>query len=468
MNELLSIVVTARNDNHGGNLLHRIQLFINGIFRMAQKYELKIELIIVEWNPPADKMKLDRVLDWSRINNYCEVRIIEVPSEIHAMYENSERLHLHQMLGKNVGLRRANGDFVLATNVDILFSDELFEFLAKVPKSKGVIYRTDRFDIQNGLSPEATLDEQREYCLQNTTAHFAQYNDNLPEAMNFNACGDFQLMSKEDWMKLCGYSEFPIYPLHLDSMLQMKAAQMGIKEFFLQLPCAVYHIEHEMSWTPQNESMITGQMNSNQVPMLSMFEALQICNLTGRAPINDDRWGLHGYELKETNVHKRGAVVNYGQSHKFPMESRASVNFRQLLKLAKSEGDLSYWIHMLKSIKHGYSGSPVNYKTVVVFGTGTIYESNVKPALAFFGVTPVKIVDNDLNKQGRSIDDVIVESPLKLMNSKDQMIIVASARYSQIASQLTQLGFSEGQDFINSWVPFAVLAKKYFDKYAFE
>jgi len=27
----LSIVVTARNDNHGGNLLHRMQIFVNGI-----------------------------------------------------------------------------------------------------------------------------------------------------------------------------------------------------------------------------------------------------------------------------------------------------------------------------------------------------------------------------------------------------------------------------------------------------
>ena len=43
----------------------------------------------------------------------------------------SERLPLFQMIGKNVGIRRSRAPFVLATNVDIIFSDALFSFLAE-------------------------------------------------------------------------------------------------------------------------------------------------------------------------------------------------------------------------------------------------------------------------------------------------------------------------------------------------
>ncbi|MCD6073918.1 MAG: hypothetical protein K0Q70_801, partial [Rhodospirillales bacterium] len=75
----LSIVVTSRNDDHGGNLQKRMRLCFNGIFALAARHKLKCELIIVEWNPPADKPKLADVLPWPEGHPYCTVRIIEVP-----------------------------------------------------------------------------------------------------------------------------------------------------------------------------------------------------------------------------------------------------------------------------------------------------------------------------------------------------------------------------------------------------
>jgi len=37
---------------------------------------------------------------------------------------------LYQMIAKNAGIRRARGEYVLATNIDILFSSELACFFA--------------------------------------------------------------------------------------------------------------------------------------------------------------------------------------------------------------------------------------------------------------------------------------------------------------------------------------------------
>ena len=47
------------------------------------------------------------------------------PSVLHRRLKYADRLPLFQMIAKNVGIRRAKGQFVLATNIDILFSDEL-------------------------------------------------------------------------------------------------------------------------------------------------------------------------------------------------------------------------------------------------------------------------------------------------------------------------------------------------------
>ncbi len=42
----LSIVAAARNDNHGGNMLRRMQIFISGVITQARRYQVPIELII--------------------------------------------------------------------------------------------------------------------------------------------------------------------------------------------------------------------------------------------------------------------------------------------------------------------------------------------------------------------------------------------------------------------------------------
>src|SRR5258705_4390417 len=71
------------------------------------------------------------------------------------------------MIAKNVGIRRARGNFILATNIDIVFSDELMQFIARKKLDPKKIYRVDRYDIQSGLSNDLTLDETLEYAWAN-------------------------------------------------------------------------------------------------------------------------------------------------------------------------------------------------------------------------------------------------------------------------------------------------------------
>jgi hypothetical protein len=160
----LSVVVTARNDDHGGNLRGRMQAFVNGFLNQCARHRLPAELIMVEWNPPEDRPRLAEALHWDAANAFCEVRIVEVPNQLHRRLEHWRTLPLYQMIAKNAGIRRAHGEFILATNIDVLFSDELMSFIAARKLQRGKMYRIDRWDIESGVPVDAPVEEQLAYA----------------------------------------------------------------------------------------------------------------------------------------------------------------------------------------------------------------------------------------------------------------------------------------------------------------
>ena len=168
----LSVVATSRNDDHGANLLRRMQTFVNAFIGQCRRHNLRAELILVEWNPPADRPRLAQALRWPTDPSPCEVRIIEVPEALHRRFSHSEALPLYQMIAKNVGIRRARGRFILATNIDILFDDELMRFLKDGDLQAGKIYRIDRTDVETDVPVDASVEEQLAYC----SGHLLRFN----------------------------------------------------------------------------------------------------------------------------------------------------------------------------------------------------------------------------------------------------------------------------------------------------
>jgi hypothetical protein len=160
----LSVVVTARNDDHGGNLLGRMQTFVNGLLAQAKRHAVPLELLVVDWNPLPERPPLIEALRWPADLGPVAVRFIEVPPALHHTLRHAAVLPLYQMIAKNVGIRRARGQFVLATNIDVLFSHELFELFAQRRLERGWMYRIDRHDAMQDVPVDATIDEQLRYC----------------------------------------------------------------------------------------------------------------------------------------------------------------------------------------------------------------------------------------------------------------------------------------------------------------
>ena len=336
---LLSIVVTSRNDDHGGNLLRRMQLFVSGLLEQAGRYNFNAELVIVEWNPPTDQPRLAQALRWPDKTGPCSVRIIEVSPEIHRRFEHSGRLPLYQMIGKNVGIRRARGQFVLATNIDILFSNEMVRFFASGELMKGRLYRVDRHDVRSDIPDNAPIDLQLAYCRRNiirinrrdgtqilnggptvrgvikgVLKHVRRVRRLIKgeaSPLHTNACGDFTLMAREHWLAVRGYAEFHMYSFWLDSLLCYAAYYAGAKEIILRDPMRIYHIEHSpgSGWMPgSGGELLNRRLMAAGIPQLSADQYaawVKQMHREQRSIIfneSEEAWGLANERLPETVI----------------------------------------------------------------------------------------------------------------------------------------------------------------------
>jgi hypothetical protein len=335
---LLSVVATSRNDDHGGNLLARMQLFIDGLADQAERFGLPIELIVVEWNPPANRASLAQALRWPPAEHF-QPRVITVPREVHDALPNADRLPLFQMIAKNVGIRRARAPFVLATNIDILLSDELFAFMRE-GLAANVMYRVDRHDVSARLDgPELptpaecrALPPIREHSLDGlrypngvptpTSPPIAaprqplQELSRLPMAawdrlvlpkLHTSGCGDFTLTSRDVWSAMRGYPEWPVFSWHIDGVVLYQAFAGRVEMANLRPPMVALHLEHRegSGWTPEGSRRLFDRLETGRIPFLSTQEYRKIARKLVRGhrgfqPFNGDDWGLAPAELSES------------------------------------------------------------------------------------------------------------------------------------------------------------------------
>ncbi len=323
----LSIVVTCRNDDHGAGLLRRMQLFVSCLTALCQEYRFPAELVVVEWNPPTDRPPLSEVLAWDTAGPLV-FRFIEVPNEIHNRFRNSDTIGLFQMIAKNVGIRRARAPFILSTNIDLLFSKELIEFMAAGNLDRDTMYRIDRLDVPAEV-PESTVEEQLQWCSTNVIRrHTAQgsidyraggleqdgWRNKLRQAAanilpgttptlvaHTNGSGDFTLLHRDGWERARGYLELPLFCLHLDGILCIMAVGLGFRQVVFEDPLRVYHIDHGGGWA--NMTFDDRLRFFETKPWLDYAFVHEINGdvIEGRVPevFNHDDWGLFKEDLPE-------------------------------------------------------------------------------------------------------------------------------------------------------------------------
>jgi glycosyltransferase involved in cell wall biosynthesis len=237
----------------------------------------------------------------------------------------------------NVGVRRARGEFVLVTTPDILFSNELIEFLASEELDKEAMYGIDRHDVKRDVVLLPTLEQQLAYCQRNiiivNNVGSCYFGSSQAPVLNRQGCGDFIIFSRERWHLLHGYPEIDIVSLYADSIVNYMAYLSGAREIILHEPMRIYHMDHEARrakskrkllgslkaiglwfirlkrladilerlatklFPPKNKLDIIG------VPYLSdaQYQSIVLDMIKGKRPYiyNDENWGLGRESLEE-------------------------------------------------------------------------------------------------------------------------------------------------------------------------
>ena len=195
----ISFVVVARNDNYGGNFLNRMQVFINTLSSLCEKYLLNSELIIVEWNPPENKDVFLNSLIWPKNIKKLKIRIITVSSDLHKKIAGTSKMTMFEFLAKNVGVRRAKGRFILVTNPDIIFNHELIKFLSKKNLFEKSFYRVNRHDLVKEIPSIKRVQKIFDFCENNWSivhTRYGSFNKKFPY-FNFNCLKSLLLIFRE-------------------------------------------------------------------------------------------------------------------------------------------------------------------------------------------------------------------------------------------------------------------------------
>jgi len=289
----VTAVICGRNDNYGGHLNERATYSINTILETFD------EVIYVDWNTEDGPILTDAI----RLKNRHKLRAITITPSMCEELMGSENYKKGQkmceVLARNVGIRRATGDIIIDTNIDVLvphrkYLDTLLDELRPmemITVAKQDVELSDLVSQFGEKGPNDWLEFQRltpmlfgnwPLTKRLMSPHIVVSKallDQVPKnhhhgmASIIMACGDFQIAHRDTWFAIRGFEESMIKRMYIDTNVQYKVIMAGGSVRATNFP-PVYHIEHE---------------RNNDASVQNPIEVIQVTK-------NADTWGFS--ELK--------------------------------------------------------------------------------------------------------------------------------------------------------------------------
>jgi hypothetical protein len=232
----LSIVITGRNDDFGGDFNGRFFRSLRFNHDRLTEAGVSHEFVLVEWRPIAGVPNLTTLLtkefpDLGPDQLQCYV----VDPAYHDALSLNPRLQFQEFIAKNVGIRRARGRFLLTTNTDIYLSRGVVDRLASRALEDGILYRAARCDLKSHSDVTrvdwAVLEDDRNYDAINV----------IRPPLFTNASGDFLLLDQDSYHRLRGFNEvYRVAKIHIDGNFCLKAYASLVPLLDIGFP--VYHV----------------------------------------------------------------------------------------------------------------------------------------------------------------------------------------------------------------------------------
>jgi hypothetical protein len=230
------------------------------------------EVIYVDWNsqtcPLTDDFKITV--------NPERLKVIVVTPERAKQLMGEEAYVTGQkcceVLARNVGIRRATGDIIVSTNIDIIppkreYLDDLLKKLK--PRSMITVAKHDITvdlldamgknyeDVRDNLPLYVGLNPLNKRLIFQMNFINKQILEQIPVAGRqklhaasvIEACGDFQLAHRDTWFAIRGFEEDRVKRLFNDTIIQYKVIMNGGSVMATNFP-PLYHIDHTRNNAP--------------------------------------------------------------------------------------------------------------------------------------------------------------------------------------------------------------------------
>ncbi len=182
----IAAVMVGRNDDYMPDFANRLRATIAWNAR-----HFIDEAIFIEWNPPADR----ELLGTSLVNIFPQLKVYVVPQSLHQTVCHNPKLPLMEYHAKNVGIRRAESRWIIATNADVAFGADSILAFKQAELSNNAAWTAQRIDIpwKEWRSEEIGLKD----CI--------KFRRIIPYSQH--GTGDFLMASRELWHRVRGYDE---------------------------------------------------------------------------------------------------------------------------------------------------------------------------------------------------------------------------------------------------------------------
>ena len=232
----LTIIATGRNDDFGGDFNGRFFRALHFNHQQLSAAGIAHEFVFVEWRPIDKRPLLASLLadEFAAVTS-LSLRSYVVDPAYHDALSLNPRLQFQEFIAKNVGLRRARGEFVLTTNTDIYLSRRVIARLQERTLAPGVLYRAARHDLKPERDVSAVdwdLLEDERNC---------EVINGIQPPLFTNASGDFLLLDLQSSHRLRGFNEiYRVAKIHIDGNFCVKAYASGIR--IVDIGAPVYHV----------------------------------------------------------------------------------------------------------------------------------------------------------------------------------------------------------------------------------
>jgi len=267
-------ILTSKNDNYGGNLHHRATMCLTSLI------EHHDEVIFVDWKTKDGNSIINNIKH--NLPHQKKLKSIQVPKEfLQVKYPHISNYSMIESIGRNVGIRRAEGEYIISTNIDIISTPLNYSLL-----DESTFYTVPRRDIDEGFHLGFNSFKELYKSIWNNKDLYQQ-KQKIESSTDIWSlilcCGDYQIGHRNVWGKMKGFEESILFGCGIDTNVMKKASfHSNIKILDEHY---IFHLNHGKSSNRDDDEEIAPM--SNQENIIQKFTITE----------NSDNWGMFNEDL---------------------------------------------------------------------------------------------------------------------------------------------------------------------------